>query len=383
MLSYKHMKNEVDYLAKLVKFRSVTSNLDESGKLIDFLETFFSERGMETHKYVFKGFPALVAWTKTADALNTKVMLAAHADVAEAPDELFSVRQEHGRILGRGVYDMKFAIASYMKLVDELGDDLNSYDFGIMVTADEELGSKDGINSTKDLVAMGYRPKVCILPDSTAAGWDIEKLAKGYWRFDLEAFGKSAHGAKPWEGESATFKMIPALAELEEFFSGHGPHTDTLNIASIHGGEAYNQIPADVVARIEVRFLSDETVEPKRKMVQELVKKYDICYRERVFAPPAVTDLKNPMVEKYSESVQAVTRHIPTGTISHAGTDAEYFDEMGIPCIVSCPLGGRHHSDEEWLDEKTFLEYVPILKDYLNRVAALDPAHSAVANDRA
>jgi succinyl-diaminopimelate desuccinylase len=377
------MKTEVDYLSKLVEFKTVTSDTAESRRLIDYLEGFFSKYGMNTHKYAFKGYPALVAWTKAADALNPKVMLAAHADVADGPEELFSIRHEHGRIFGRGVYDMKFAIASYMKLVEELADRVNSFDFAIMITTDEELGSKDGINSTKDLVAMGYRPKVCILPDSTAPGWDIEKLAKGYWRFDLEAFGKTAHGAKPWEGDSATFKLVPALAELEKFFDGHGPHTDTLNIASIHGGEAYNQIPADVSARIEVRFLSEETVESKRKLVEQLTKKYDLSYRERVFSAPAVTDLKNPLVEEYSASVQAVTRHIPAGTISYAGTDAEYFDEVGIPCIVSCPLGGKHHSDDEWLDEKTFQEFVPILKEYLDRVAALDPAHPAVANDRA
>jgi succinyl-diaminopimelate desuccinylase len=381
MILYPYM-NETAILSKLVKFRSITSDPDTNAELLEYVAAFLKERGLICRIYEFKGYPALVAWSTTCDPLKAKVMLAAHADVAEAGEDMFTLREENGRLLGRGVYDMKFAIAAYMKLVDELGERVSDYDFAIMITTDEEFGSRDGINGTKDLVEMGYRPKVCILPDSTAAGWDVEKLAKGYWRFDLEAFGRTAHGAKPWEGESASFKLVPALAELENHFKNQNPDTDTINIAAIHGGEAYNQQPADMISRIEVRFLSEESLRPIKKLVNDLVGRYKLSYRERVLSVPAVTDLGDPLVEAFIESVKEVTGHKAKGIVSHAGTDAEYFNEVNIPCVISCPLGGGHHSENEWLDKKSFLQFVPILHDYLNRVASLN-RHATVTNDSA
>jgi len=76
----------------------------------------------------------------------------------------------------------------------------------IAIVSDEET-SDDG---TRCLVEAGLRPKVALLPDSTAPGWDIEKLAKGFWRVDLIAQGRTAHGGRPWEGESAGKPLLLA-----------------------------------------------------------------------------------------------------------------------------------------------------------------------------
>jgi acetylornithine deacetylase/succinyl-diaminopimelate desuccinylase-like protein len=356
-------------LADLVAIPTITGDPVANAHALDYLEQFFSLRGMHIERHVFDGQGAFVASTRTGNAKTAPVTLAGHVDVVSGSREVFQLRVDNDKLLGRGTYDMKFALASYMQLIDELQGNLANYDFTITVTTDEESGGKEGINGTQSLLAAGYRPKVAVLPDSTAAGWNIEKVAKGRWQFDLIANGKAAHGSRPWEGESASSKLIRALHQLDHEFKNHGPTTDTLNIGLIHGGNAFNEVPIEMIAGVEMRIISPESLAKRKAYLESLCTKYGVIVRERATTLPVPQDLSHPFLESFMDSIQVVTGRRPEGIISLAASDAPYYKEYDIPCIISCPKGGKHHSEEEWLDRETFAQFVPILKNYLEKTA--------------
>ena len=97
--------------------------------------------------------------TSTQPTQIPAVLLAAHVDVVGGPNELFQLRQAGGKLFGRGVYDMKGAIAGYLVLVDTLQKHLRQYDFGILVTSDEESADC----SIPQLFANGLRPQAVVL----------------------------------------------------------------------------------------------------------------------------------------------------------------------------------------------------------------------------
>jgi succinyl-diaminopimelate desuccinylase len=363
------MNDTETLLAALIKMPTVTDDVAANGIALDYIEHYFSKRGLYCQRFTYGEHGALVASSRPDNAKHPVILLAAHIDVVTGEKGLFHLRKKDGKLLGRGVYDMKFAIAGYMKLIEELGDKTSNYDFAIMITSDEEYGGRDGVNGTRSLVDAGYRPSVCLLPDSAAPGWNIEKLAKGYWRFDLLSKGKAAHGSRPWEGESASFKLLNALHEVKAHFSDQGPQTDTLNIAVIDGGETYNLIPALMTARLEIRFMSSESRATLYAMICDVCARHDLEYKERVTVQPVVTDLTNPFVRAYAASVEAVTGRAPEGVISYAGSDSSYFTQLGIPCIVSCPQGGKHHSVDEWVDKSSLSQFVPILRTFLEQTS--------------
>jgi succinyl-diaminopimelate desuccinylase len=276
------------------------------------------------------------------------------------------------------VYDMKFAIAGYLQVIDELRDRLDDYDFGVLITSDEEIGSSSALN----LVQAGLRPQVCIMPDSTAPGWDIETVAKGFWRFDLIARGRTAHGARPWEGESASLKLIHALHDLKTHFEGHHAGTDSLNIGKIHGGLGYNIVPAEMIAAVEIRYMNKQSLSEKRALIDEICKTHDVTFEERVLCSSVLTDLNRPLVKAYCESVEVITGKYPRSFISCAGSDAPPFYDAGVTCILSCCMGGGHHSDEEWISRESFLQFAPILRDYLDRTARSSPAQDTSFSGR-
>jgi succinyl-diaminopimelate desuccinylase len=263
---------------------------------------------------------------------------------------------------------MKFSIAGYMQLVDELQNDLSDYDFGILITTDEEIGSQ----STLELVASGLRPQICIMPDSTAPDWNIETVAKGFWRFDLTAQGRTAHGARPWEGDSASFKLIHALYDLKKSFDGHNESSDSLNIGKINGGHGYNVVPDEMTAAVEIRYMNSQSLELQQKTIQNLCVKHDLLFTERTLSSSVLTDLEHPLVKKYLESVEAITGKRPVGFISCAASDAPPFYDAGITCILSCCKGGGHHSESEWISLDSFMQFVPILHTFLNKTSLVE-----------
>src|SRR5438876_614410 len=150
-----------DILADLIAFPTVSGNLAASHEALDYIEHSLAQHGLHIQRHSWNGYPSLVATTQHTK--NPRVLLAAHLDVVPAPPELFKLTKRGGKFYGRGTCDMKFAIAAYLQLIDDLSEDLNAYDLGIMITADEEIGGKDGVKAL--LEKGGYRADVCVLPD--------------------------------------------------------------------------------------------------------------------------------------------------------------------------------------------------------------------------
>jgi len=110
---------------------------------------------------------------------------------------------------------MKFAIACYLKLLQNLREDISKYNLGVMITSDEEIGGHNGV---KALLDKGYRSKVCFLPDG-GREWQFERGAKGAWHLLVESYGKSSHGSRPWQAKNALSQLIDFLNILKKEFT--------------------------------------------------------------------------------------------------------------------------------------------------------------------
>jgi succinyl-diaminopimelate desuccinylase len=355
-----------ELLAKLVAMPTISEDAAANNVALDYLEGHFKQCGMHIKRFEYKGHGSLIATVKP-DTKHVKVMLYGHIDVIPADEQAFTLRHEGDKLFGRGVLDMKYAIAAYMQAAEQL-QGLDDYDFAIMITSDEEFGGRDGINSILYLLNQGYSASVVILPDGGRA-WDVEAVAKGHWRFDLVTSGRSAHGSRPWEGDSASFKLIQALHELRERFKDQGPDTDTLNIGKIRGNGTYNQVPSSATAQVELRLAADGSHQKNAKFIDQLCEKYGLSKIERTLTNPLYQDTKNPLIEAFMKSITKITGHTSKPCLSLAGSDAVYFKEFDIPCAVTYPPGGGHHSENEWISREALLQMPDIVIDYLNTVA--------------
>lgn len=356
-------------LQDLIAIPSVCGDFVAAQQAIDYAADFLRERGMHIRHYEESGFPSLVATTRPGTKTPT-VMLAGHLDVVPGPEELFTLREQNGKYFGRGVFDMKFAVASYLHIIDDLMGHLDEYDFGIMLTTDEEQFGPYGTGML--IEKEGYLPKVCVLPDG-ATNWDIETFAKGRWFLEFKVNGRSAHGARPWEGDSASVKLVELLHELHGLFAdGQQPDTHSLNIGKIDAGEMVNQIPGEATAAVDIRYVEPDFMERTVGKIRELCEKYDATFTELSDnALPVKNELTNPYIAAFAECITAETGVVPKELYSYATSDARFFMKAGVPCVVTSPAGGERHSDEEWISVAGYKQLHKVLRAYLDKMARI------------
>ncbi|EXG79415.1 acetylornithine deacetylase/succinyldiaminopimelate desuccinylase-like deacylase [Cryptosporangium arvum DSM 44712] len=350
-------------LERLVELPTVSGNLAACEEGLDFIGEFLAERGLVVRRFDQDGFGALVATVRPT--LSPAVMLTAHLDVVPGPEHLFTLKRDGARAIGRGVFDMKGAIAAYLTLVDELGPDLGQYDFGVMITTDEEtrdLGVK--LLLQEEL----YRPRVAVLPDG-GDNWQLEEVAKGAWRVRVSTYGVPVHGSRPWTGESASFKLLDLLGDIRRRFPIEDPHVDTLNISFLRAGTAPNQLPDQAEAVLDIRVMGPAELAAVERDVAEICRRHGADLELLVLFPPVKHDLADPLLAEFARSVERVTGVTCGSCLSFGSSDAAQFATVGVPCAVTRPIGGGHHGDEEWVDVASLSQLVPVLRDYLTRVA--------------
>ena len=364
----------------------MTGQLPANDEALDLIDRFLRDRGMYITRKDYRGYGALVATTR--DTKTPAVMLTAHLDVVPAGDHMFALREADGKLYGRGVLDMKSAIASYMAVADQLQDRLEDYDFGIMITTDEETCAGAGVSS---FLADGFTPKAAILLDG-GYDWQLEATAKGAWIIHLQVTGKAAHGSRPWLGDSASIKLHELLSEVKSLFPNQDHDTNTLNISAMQAGvvgKATNQLPDSAEAMLDIRTVNADEHDRLRAAIQTLCKKYGAAMRIMAKVPPLVHDIQHPFLAAFIDSVAAHTGVRSTGILSLAASDAGDFLARGIPCAVTYPFGGGHHGGHEWIDREAFLQLRPILLDCLDRTARaaaparathIDTVHTVVYN---
>lgn len=355
-----HMKH---ILKALVEIPTITKDYQANNQALNYITNFLSERGMHVTRHEFNGFESLVATTK-----NTKtptLFLSGHIDVVDADEKLFKLTEDSDNFYGRGVFDMKFGIAAFLHVVDTLKNNLDDYDFGIMITTDEEIG---GQNGTKQLLKRGYSSKVCVIPDG-GKDWAIEESAKGVTWFTITMPGKSTHSSRPWDGENALEKLIALLAEVKTILPEASPGTSTLVLSQLKAGQATNQVPDTAEARLDGRFLSLKDQENTKQQVTELCNKHGAKLDIPVDDPFYVNDPANPYIAAFIEETKKVIGYAKEPMEAQGASDARFFGQHKIPCVVVYPPGGEYHAPGEHIQIDGFYKFGEILTNYVMRVA--------------
>lgn len=346
-------------LAALVAFQSTTDNIAEISRLFSYVKQRVSNYGFTVHEYEDDGHPVMLLTTQPG--LQPKVLFVAHADVVPASGDMFTMRADSANLYGRGVWDMKFAIAGIIELSAQPGAKLSDYNFGILLTSDEETRN----NNVAFALKQGISAEVIVLLDG-GNNWQLEQAAKGAWTVELRATGTSAHGSRPWEGDSASIKLIDALGEVRSWFKGNNPDGSTLNISRLNAGDANNTVPSTATACLDMRFKTESDREKTQQLLEALAKEAGLQWKEIVHLAAVQHDLTTPYHQAFKESAFAIAAAKSDGLISLGASEASSLMDAGIPCIVSRPTGGGHHADDEWVNRASLAQLLPILDRFLN-----------------
>lgn len=278
------------------------------------------------------------------------VALCGHLDTVPIhPGDEGPPRREGDRIVAPGASDMKSGVAVAMELAERLPAAARFADLALVLYAREEgpfLENELGpvLERSPELARAALA--VCLEPTDG-------KLALGCvgsLHATVTFSGRSAHSARPWQGENAVHRAGALLVELasrppRETASGGLPFREVLSATRIEGGRARNVVPDRCSLNLNFRFAPDRTVEEAVREIEALGHRFgaEVEITDRSPACPAFAD--HPLVARLRERAGLEVEP------KQAWTDVARLAAAGIPAVNFGPgATSQAHQRGEWVE---------------------------------
>lgn len=379
----------VELTRKWAAINTGSHNVEGLRKLAPMLADAFAELEANIHLESGDPFEAVNAngQTETSETgavirvvsrpqAPVQVVMSGHYDTVFAPGTFETIRDlGDGRLNGPGLADMKggLCIMREALLAFEAGPLKDKLGYQIVITPDEEIGNFASSRALTEAarsgahIGMTYEP--CMDTGAMAGG------RKGSAVFDIVLHGKAAHaGRAKHEGRSA----IEAAAELVMGLEALNGQRDgvTVNVGSIDGGAPVNIVPDLAIVRFGARAPDADAAQWTTKEVQRLFERATARagihghLHGGFYRPPKP---RNAAQQALFDAVQATGKAI--------GLSLEFEDTggvcegnnifaAGVPNVDTLGvMGGRIHSNEEYVVVGSFPERAVLSALLLNRLA--------------
>ena len=216
----------VELARELIRCASVTPL---EGGALELLQSVLQARGFTCHRQIFEDVdtpPVDNLYARIGDAAPN-LCFAGHTDVVPVGDEAawtlepFAAEIKDGVLYGRGISDMKGAIAAFVAGVDSYLSDLPAAPAGsisLLITADEEGPAINGtVKMLKWLEDNGEKIDHCIVGEPTnpaELGETIKIGRRGSMSGHITVRGKQGHVAYPQLADNPLPKLVDLLGRL-------------------------------------------------------------------------------------------------------------------------------------------------------------------------
>ncbi len=350
---------------RLVQFHSTHDDPEQLQACLDFCASYFDGLPVVVKRYEHEGIRSVVI--QTHDTKEVDVLLLGHIDTISGPKELFEGRIEGGKIFGRGTLDMKAFVATSMVVLKQLLDEGYKGTVAVAIVTDEEMG---GVHGARHLVEdVGYCAKVVLVPDDGEHINRIVAESKRILHLQFVAEGVEAHASRPWMGRNAIVQLFNTYNELATHFTHYTtPPEDlwvnTINLGTINGGSATNEIPGHAEMAVDVRLTPDVSRELVVQWIEHSLQE-GVSYSVVMEGHPTVLNNNHPLVRQYADIVQQVTGAPAQFIKNGGGTDGRYFSHAGMTVIVHQGTGGCCQSDHEHVELQSLDQLVKIQTQFI------------------
>ena len=347
---------------------AVPSPIGEEKALADELERWARGRFPHVHR-VLNSLVVRVDGDVAAGAApglsRPLVALCGHIDTVPVhPADRGPPRREGGRLIAPGASDMKSGVAVAMELAERLPREERFADLALVLYAREEgpfLENELGPVLERAPEVRGAALAVCLEPTDNR----LALGCVGSLHATAVFTGRSAHSARPWQGENAVHKAGALLCELaarrpREAHSGGLAYAEVLSATRIEGGRARNVVPDRCTVNLNFRFAPDKALADAERELVELVARHGGTAEvtDRSPACPAFAD--HPLVARLRERSGAAVE------AKQAWTDVARLADAGVPAVNFGPgATAQAHQEGEWVEVDALLASYRALERFL------------------
>ncbi|MEM7233127.1 MAG: M20 family metallopeptidase [Planctomycetota bacterium] len=361
----------VELTKELILFPSTHSRPSDRHRCADFIKYHLEDLDGVTirDQEGESDYPYFVALPESAPSPD--VLICAHLDVIEHPHlEAYYPKESDGRIIGPGAGDMKGPLAICVELFRRLHQRQPGISLGLAVTSDEEIGGHHGIR--RIFGEDGQRCGLAMIPDGGSPD-ELTVEEKGILHAEVvvRTGGESSHASRPWLAKNAVHRLVGVLSKIHEHF-GTLAHEEnrwypTCSMTVVNTpNRTINRIPSEARAQMDVRFPPPHSAASMVKEIEDVLadesgNEFEVSLRELISAEPTTLS-PDPRFREIAEEV----RGQPISLVRESGgSDARFVCPYGIPVIMSRPTMGRIHSEDEWIQIDSMLEFYTIYERYL------------------
>jgi succinyl-diaminopimelate desuccinylase len=295
-----------------------------------------------------------------------RLAIAGHLDVVRTSHD-GPPRVEGDKLYGPGAADMKSGLALMLDLVEDGREAAEGVDLTLIFYAREEgpyVDNELGPVLDADADARGAELAVCMEPSDNK----LSLGASGSLHARVTFEGRTAHSARPWQGENAIHAAGPFLAELGRL----EPRTVILDglvyrtvtsVTLAEGGRGRNVVPDAFTLNVNHRFSPDTSIEGAQRDVEALVGgRAKIEWTD--LSPAAPPYASHPLVVALRDA------GVPAVEAKQAWTDVARFATLGIPAVNWGPgENAQAHQRNEWTSVPKLVEGRSILHRWLGAIA--------------
>uniref|UniRef100_A0A914DJ12 N-acyl-aliphatic-L-amino acid amidohydrolase n=1 Tax=Acrobeloides nanus TaxID=290746 RepID=A0A914DJ12_9BILA len=353
----------------------------------NFLHKYASELGLQPWSCELAPGKPLVGMTLLGEnpSLPT-LLLYSHTDVVASYKERWTYdpysgyEDIEGNIYGRGAQDMKSIGIQYLEAIRRL-QLANKNKFlrtvHVIFCPDEEISSEEGMvkfvktNKFKEL-NIGY-----CLDEGTASPDDIYLIAYGErasWWVKVICQGAAGHGSRFLENNAGL-----KLQSILNSFLGYREE-QRKRFLNKEGGIQPNVVPAEFQAWFDIRLSPFENFDKFEEMMAGWCKNagpdvtYEFVSKNRN-TPTTPISKEDPWWSAFTSVLDEENlKYSPE--IFPGGSDSRFLRELGYKAIGFSPIINtklRVHDNDEFLNEKVFLNGIHLYTKIIERLANLQP----------
>ncbi|MGM0492541.1 MAG: M20/M25/M40 family metallo-hydrolase [Armatimonadota bacterium] len=200
----------------------------------------------------------------------------------------------------------------------------------------------------------------------------ITHAAPSAYKLEWQVHGVAAHaGVCPERGVNAIRVASEAIAQMP---LGRLDFETTANIGVIRGGDATNVVPELTLVRGETRSHSEEKLERQRDLMvtafEEAAERYETTVDADVTSTYRAFDIaRDKPVLDYAWRACESLGFEPQMERGGGGSDANVFNERGIPSVILATGPAEVHTVNEWVDARRMAESARWLTETLMLIA--------------
>lgn len=365
-MAHQQLQNTVELLERLIAYPTISA--DSNLALIDFAATKLETLGAKVRVSPDDTGTKANLFATLGPETDGGIVLSGHSDVVPVAgqdwtSDPFAMRQQNGKLFGRGACDMKGFIAASLAMAENYAALPLTRPVHFAFTHDEETGCLGARALVEELRGIGMKPSACIIGEPTLMR--IIEGHKGCYEYTVEFSGLAGHGSVPEAGVSAVeyavryvghlLALRPELAARCPADSSFDPPETTLQVGRVAGGIAHNVIADKCTVDWEMRPVRTGDADFVKASMRDHVE-HDLLPAMQAVHPAAdivthtVGEVTGLEAMPDSEAVKLVYELTGANTTDFVcfGTEAGLFQQIGIPAVVCGPgsIEQAHKPDE-------------------------------------